>query len=153
MGYTHYWYYTSKPTDKDGMKEVKRELLKLKKILPEFSESAGGYFKEHPITLKNWEGKGLPEILDDEIAFNGDSSKGLDHESFVFKIGEGKERAFNFCKTARKPYDFFVCLALLSMTNNIEGVEISTDGSEEDWMPAINFYEQHIGKLKAVEIW
>jgi len=153
MGYTHYWYYTSKPNDTDGMKEVKRELLMLKKILPEFSKSAGGYFKEHPITLRNWEGKGLPEILDDEVAFNGDSSKGLDHESFVFKIEEGHERKFHFCKTARKPYDFFVCLVMLSMVNNLEGIEISTDGEEEDWQHAIDFYEQHIGKLKAVEIW
>jgi hypothetical protein len=152
MGYTHYWYYTSKPTDKDNMKEVKRELLILKKILPEFSESAGGYYTDS-ILIKNWEGKGLPEILDDEIAFNGDDSKGLSHESFVFKISEGKERAFNFCKTARKPYDFFVCLALLSMVKNLEGIEISTDGDEQDWQPAIDFYEQHIGKIKLMEIW
>lgn len=153
MGYTHYFYYTSKPTDNDGMKEVKRELLILKKILPEFSESAGGYFKEHPITLKNWDGKGLPEITDTEIAFNGDASKGLDHESFVFEINQDSVRKFHFTKTARKPYDFFVCLAMLSLVNNLEGIEISTDGVEEDWVPAINFYEQHIGKLKAVEIW
>ena len=153
MGYTHYWYYTSKPTDTDGMKEVKRELLILKKLLPENTETAGGYFSDEPLIIKNWEGKGYPEILDDEVAFNGDASRGHDHESFVFKIEEGHERKFHFCKTARKPYDFFVCLALLSMVKNLEGIEISTDGDEQDWQPAINFYEQHIGKIKLMEIW
>lgn len=153
MGYTHYWYYTSKPNDTDGMKEVKRELLMLKKILPQTTETAGGYFSDEPLIIKNWEGKGYPEILDDEVAFNGDASRGHDHESFVFKIEEGQERKFHFTKTARKPYDFFVCLALLSMVKNLEGIEISTDGDEQDWQPAINFYEEHIGKIKLMEIW
>ena len=153
MGYTHYWYYTSKQTDTDGMKEVKRELLLLKRILPQTTETAGGYFSDEPLIIKNWEGKGYPEILDNEVAFNGDASRGHDHESFVFKIEEGQNRKFSFCKTARKPYDFFVCLALLSMVKNLEGIEISTDGDEQDWQPAINFYEQHIGKIKLVEIW
>jgi len=153
MGYTHYWRYTSKPTDKDNMKEVKRELLILKKILPQTSKTAGGYFSDGPLIIKSWNGKGLPEILDDEVAFNGDASRGHDHESFVFKIEEGKEDTFNFCKTARKPYDFFVCLALLSMVNNLEGIEVSSDGGEDDWQPAINFYEENIRKLKVLEIW
>ena len=135
------------------MKEVKRELLILKKLLPENTETAGGYVSDEPWIIKNWEGKGYPEILDNEVAFNGDASRGHDHESFVFKIEEGKERKFHFCKTARKPYDFFVCLALLSMMKNLEGIEISTDGEEEDWQPAINFYEKHIGKIKLMEIW
>ena len=54
MGYTHYWYYTSKPTDTDGMKEVKRELLILKKLLPQNTETAGGYFSDEPLIIKNW---------------------------------------------------------------------------------------------------
>ena len=41
----------------------------------------------------------------DVIAINGDGEKGLDHETLFF---DDKETGFNFCKTARKPYDYAV---------------------------------------------
>jgi hypothetical protein len=145
MGYTHYWNYTTQVGDTKNFKEVKRELLMMKKKLPEFSQTAGGYHHEHPITLRNWEGKGLPEINDTEIAFNGDGKKGLDHESFVFEFKEESLR-FGFCKTARKPYDMFVCLSLISLGNHLEGFNYSSDGELEDWQPAIDFYKEMFGE-------
>lgn len=149
MGYTHYYYYTPKVGDELKMKDVKREILKMKKNLPEFSETAGGNYREHPIKIKNWDGKVLPEITDTIISFNGDGSKGLDHESFVFEPNfNSTEKTFSFCKTARKPYDFFVCVCLLSLSNHLEGIEVSSDGDIEDWQPAIDFYEKEFGQMR-----
>ena len=61
---------------------------------------------------------------------------GLDHESFFLTP---ETTNWNFCKTARKPYDLLVCAVLLS-AYNILGYELSSDGGFEDWQPAIDFY-------------
>ena len=151
MGYTHYYTYKPKVGDDINFKEVLREVKILKRNLPEHSTTAGANYSEYPITLRNGMGKGLPEITEELIRFNGDESKGLDHETFVFKFKE--EEQGDFCKTARKPYDMFVCLCLISLANNLEGFTFSSDGDEEDWEPAFKFYEQHIGENKAQLVW
>ena len=43
----------------------------------------------------------------DEIIFNGNSIGDLDHETFYINKKNDQE-SFNFCKTARKPYDLAV---------------------------------------------
>ena len=118
MGYTHYWDYKPQPGDTLKFKDVLREVLILKKKMPENSETAGGNYSEYPITLRNGAGKGLPTINETEICFNGDGNKGLDHETFIFEFKE--EERGDFCKTARKPYDMFVCLCLIALANNFE---------------------------------
>jgi hypothetical protein len=49
---------------------------------------------------------------------------------------------WNFCKTARKPYDLLVCCALISLANNYpeKVFSFSSDGHFQDWQPAIDFY-------------
>lgn len=151
MGYTHYWNYKPQPGDTLKFKDVLREVLVLKRKLPEQSETAGGHYKEYPITIRNGMGKGQAEINENIIRFNGDGNKGLDHETFVFEFEE--KEIGDFCKTARKPYDMFVCLCLISLANNLSGFEFSSDGDEDDWQPAVDFYEQHIGKFNVEHTW
>lgn len=148
MGYTHYWEYKTPTQDcQKEFKQVRKELRKVMKNLPEFSETGGGSYKDEPIVLKGGIGSGKPVINTKEIWFNGDSSKDLDHETFYFEF-DGSPLAFAFCKTARKPYDFMVCITLLSLRNNVTGFSFSSDGDKEDWEPAIKYYEEHIGELK-----
>ena len=45
-----------------------------------------------------------------EFGFNGIGD--LSHETFALNVGENE---WNFCKTARKPYDLAVCMILLSL--------------------------------------
>ena len=123
----------------------------LKRNLPENSPTAGAHYSEYPVIIRDGLGKGYPEITEEIIRFNGDESKGLDHETFVFEFKE--EDQSDFCKTARKPYDVFVCLCLISLANNLEGFSFSSDGGEDDWQPAFDLYEKHIGKNKAELIW
>ena len=63
----------------------------------------------------------------DEIMFNGMAIKGLDHETFYINKKNDRE-SFNFCKTARKPYDLAVW-HLLYFINNETGAmkKISRD--------------------------
>ena len=90
----------------------------------------------------------LAEINEQIIRFNGDESKGLDHETFVFEFKE--EDQSDFCKTARKPYDVFVCLCLISLANNLEGFTFSSDGDEEDWEQAVQIYGEFNKTFKSL---
>ena len=107
MGYTNYWTNKRAFTD-DEWKRVKDEYEWLKEM-----------------------GQGL--IVDqtpynrDEIVFNGNSIGDLDHETFYINKKNDQE-SFNFCKTARKPYDLAVW-HLLYFINNETGAmkKISRD--------------------------
>lgn len=71
-----------------------------------------------------------PEINDNGISFNGIEDDG--HETFLLtRVGSGR---FNFCKTARKPYDRVV-VAVLCLANFFAPRvwNIDSDGDQEDW--------------------
>lgn len=148
MGYTHYWKQKTVSTNySDQASKVSIEIPILLELMPKYSSSAGGYYKEHPILLKSGDGTGEPEINKAFISFNGDGSKDLDHESFYYEF-EPKPFEFSFCKTARKPYDLAVCLCLLSLANHIDTFEFSSDGGREDWETAIDIYTKyHRGEI------
>lgn len=81
-----------------------------------------------------------PEISNDKIRFNGVGNEG--HETFMIQrvkpknhFNCGNDYYFNFCKTARKPYDLAVGLMLLVANKHASDViRISSDGDwEVDW--------------------
>lgn len=80
--------------------------------------------------IKGGDGTGRPEIGNDRIIFNGDASKGENHETMCLERQGG---GFQFCKTARKPYDRYV-KAVLVVANMIApgALDISCDGDNED---------------------
>jgi hypothetical protein len=120
--------------------------------LPPRSHTAGGHFQQ-PITLKGGDGYGEPTFDKKLVFFNGDGTKtdDLSHESFIFDFDSSHKQDY-FCKTSGKPYDFMVCVCLLALFNRVDDFDFSTDGDREDWQPAIDFYEQHIGKLNPDKI-
>lgn len=89
MGYTRYWKRTEKLIDDYFVNFVK--------AVVDDCEKRG-------IKICGGDGYGKPYIEIDGIYINGNASKGLDHETFYI---DG-EPGFNFCKTARKPYDYAV---------------------------------------------
>ena len=143
MGYTHYWNQKTVATAEQA-KKVYDEIQKLMAALPEVSNSAGGYYNEKPIKLFGWNGTGEPVITENEIAFNGDGSEDLDHETFRIMLNKLNH---DFCKTARKPYDLPVCLCLLSLKNNIPSFSLSSDGGKEDWTEPLEIYRNTIGPV------
>ena len=113
MGYTRYWHRTAKPIDE------------------EFVEFCNEVFKtcaKLGIKLGNSWGVDKPTANTKLIAFNGDAMNDLDHESFILddKIG------FNFCKTARKPYDYAVRTILREALTRGYIKDLSDDGINEE---------------------
>lgn len=113
MGYTRYWNRTAKKFDEEFVKfcnEVFKTCAKL------------------GITICDTWGENEPIVNTNGIAFNGDASKNLDHESCVLD----SEVGFNFCKTARKPYDYAVRTILREAFVRGYIDELSDDGINED---------------------
>ena len=83
MGYTNYWERTEKPITQEFVDEVKQ------------------------IIKESWDlGISIFGIVTlDCIEINGDADCDLDHEAFIL---DNKNFGSNFCKTARKPYDWTV---------------------------------------------
>lgn len=105
-----------------------------------------------------------PKITKELILLNGVEEDS--HESFYLPIKHGEAGyypeghkyqrfGFNFCKTARKPYDIVVCAALLICYHHHKTwLEIGSDGNPEDtnpyeypnaWLPARGLVRDVLG--------
>lgn len=135
MGYTIYWE-CKKAITKDEARLIVQEIRKL--------------INDNSSIIK---------IDIEETEYNNDYAitfNGIDdnsHETFCFKINSEKEKekfGFQFCKTARKPYDTYVKKALLiiqNITNN--KLKISCDG----WNDETEFAEwkDHIRNIQKIK--
>lgn len=151
------------PSHEDYIKRIDKHIKAFGKIaedikkamanLPARSTTAGGCCSEYPIVIKGGMGEGEPEITPTRIWFNGDRSQDLDHETFVIELFTmdtfqsfadiAEKGTFGFCKTARKPYDFLVCVSLMVFKHHLGAdFKVSSDGGLSDWQPAIDFYEK-----------
>ena len=114
MGYTRYWKRTEEPLSKDFLADVNRVI-----------QDAARY----GIAIRGCDGTGLPEIELDRVCFNGNANadKDLSHETFILDDDTG----FNFCKTARKPYDYVVRTVLRIALDYGIVEDVSDDGVNE----------------------
>jgi len=152
MGYTHYWKLPQvSKLDAAKYNAFVKDVKELMTNLPANSESAGGYHEDEDLAIRGGLGVKLPEMNSQHVWFNGDNNKNMDHETFVITADAGDEedsmrwyRGFQFCKTARKPYDLLVCAALLSLEHHFgrRVTQVSSDGDYNDWEPAIKFYRE-----------
>lgn len=135
MGYTHYWrFHRDKMTTEEIRSTFKKVSEEIKDIINKLPQSKD--------ILRGGLGEGEPIINETEIWFNGDEELGDDHETFA--INWKDEKLFDFCKTARKPYDLFVCLTLLSFTEYFPSdvFQLSSDGDAEEWQEAVDIYNK-----------
>ncbi len=110
MGYTHYWTNSStKPSE-----EVKQKFLSFLAAIMQSSQVA----------------QLNPEyITADRVALNGVTEE-LEHESFIADFsGNGK---WDFCKTAKKPYDVVVVASLIALEKLDIIMEWTSDGDPQD---------------------
>jgi len=138
MGYTHYWYYNPSKANSNketSFRKASEEIAKYKTLL----ETRG-------LVVKGSLGEGEAEINDHLIAYNGDGTQGLDHESFYLERDTQSPRnGFAFCKTARKPYDTLVCLSLISLFEAFGDRSVfsyCSDGDEREWSEAYGVYRE-----------
>jgi hypothetical protein len=130
MGYTHYWKFN--PTEKTE-KQFKNVLKDCQLILA----------NKGNIVICGGDGEGEPEITKDVIWLNGDRKNENNYETFYFSPFEQTE--FDFCKTAKKPYDLIVGAILLSLAHRLTGFSFSSDGDfekENEWKPIFKYYEK-----------
>ncbi len=96
-----------------------------------------------PVTLCNGSGDigSDPEFLVGAIAFNGEDNMNDDaHETFWLPKSDTD---FNFCKTARKPYDLIVTAALCAVNHRApHAFRIGSDGDIEDWQDGLEFAQK-----------
>jgi hypothetical protein len=100
-------------------------------------------------------------LIDDlEIIFNGKAKFDQDHETFLLSKNKPKQPdwnkdaiakgyTFQFCKTARKPYDKFVTAILIIADNIAPGaIVITSDGDAGDWQDGLDIGHQYMIGLK-----
>lgn len=141
MGYTHYFTQLGEvpASDFDKIKKEARKLLRTEIAKAETRYEDG---VDSPALIQNGSG-GL-------IRFNGIGSDS--HETFYLDLSENFGM-FNFCKTARKPYDKFVASILISCAFHAPSYfDLSSDGnlSEPEWQDAIDYYSRTLGKDREV---
>lgn len=118
MGYTSYWDPISTPI------AIPKKALNLCREVIDYGH-------EHGVICLESDDNSPPIVSSKMIRFNGIGENG--HETFWWENKAG----FNFCKTARKPYDLYVCAILLILRFYIN-LPISSDGDEE-WIEPIQF--------------
>ena len=138
MGYTHYWYIA----DEIGQDSWDKFLVDFRTILPNFDETL------------DIQGDQKLQHDKDMIYLNGIGE--LSHETFcLLRITQLTARTqrdddngliFNFCKTARKPYDIAVCSALIIAKKHFgESIMISSDGDNEEWQESKALCQKILG--------
>jgi NOL1/NOP2/fmu family ribosome biogenesis protein len=125
MGYTHYW------TIKEELTPAQfKEWTEGIKAIVETATEAG-------IALGNGLGFDAPNIDETLVAFNGVGEGGL--ETFGIKLDD---LGFDFCKTARKPYDAVVTASLIHAKKIFgDAIEVTSDGDWDEWDSGKVLYE------------
>lgn len=139
MGYTHYWYKI--PTI--SCWDFKQFLNDFNKVL---DDNPG---LESLIT-------DYDKTIESSLFFNGIGENA--HETFYFEkkvdVNEGyiqknnDGKIFSFCKTARKPYDIVVCIALIIAKKKFGvDIKVASDGSDEPdmWQEARQVCQNTLG--------
>lgn len=117
MGYTHYFQFKCESINKEKFADAVNLFKKC------FSKVEG-------VKLGNGVGNGDPIITPTSVCFNGWAENDEDYETFSLNVNDTE---WNFCKTARQPYDIAVCLCLLCF-KKVFGDEFSysSDGTTRE---------------------
>lgn len=158
MGYTHYWYQKKDFTVeqwsniREGMLAVIVQHCDRKNIV--LAQEYDSPSEPQPTLFGGPKfGPTPPMVNAVQIRFNGWRGEG--HETFLLTRKKPEARPyrtasedhFSFCKTAHKPYDLAVCLALLVCVRHAPDViKISSDGGwDNEWLEARKVFKELFG--------
>ena len=142
MGYTHYYkkpggYILNAATFSNVVELAHKIISACEKDSP----IGGVYYDGEVVEIVGPNGDKSPITSGDMLQFNGKGDNA--HEALI--ISNRKEDlelgSFNFCKTARKPYDIVVTAVLIAFKAYfLAAVTINSDGYIEDWEPGLELY-------------
>lgn len=139
MGYTHYWRFKGKDLPPLEARE------KISNTLQHLYDNRYRLFGDKAVDLavEYDEADSPPENSADAIRFNGRGSQG--HETFAIDWHNPVD--FEFCKTAMKPYDFWVVTTLTLINTELpETLSISSDGDVQEWMMHLDVLKNAVEK-------
>ena len=143
MGYTHYWHEDARP------KEIPEKAVKIIKEIVDKAYKAG-------LIQREYNEKKPPVVTSKEIRFNGVNDDG--HETFYYGVDDKRPNIydgelFDFCKTARKPYDEVVMKVLIVLARYLDGFEIGSDGEfDQEWEETRDFMAKNYGIVTNPEV-
>ena len=143
MGYTHYWKFNSDyEINSEKWKEIINDFNKILDVetnIPENDKYDGTDGMTRLRNILEQDSDQRLEITDKEIRFNGREENDRGHETISLQRKSDKslqdptdkKYIFDFCKTARKPYDIVVCCLLVILKHRLGNmIEISSDGRD-----------------------
>lgn len=141
MGYTHYWH-RKKDFTKEQWESIQKDFLAVSR-----------HCAQNKILLVEEYDRPTPSVCNGTgIQFNGSAGEG--HETFVMTRKKPEpqpwhrgDESFDFCKTARKPYDLAVCLTLLSCSHHApDAIRLGSDGDwDSEWAEARRVFKELFG--------
>lgn len=127
MGYTRYWTRTDKKIDGELIDAVNSIITDC---------------RNRGISIKDGGGNGNPIVNEERIVFNGDADKGLEYETFYITNNEDELNEWQFCKTARRPYDYAV-RQVLEIAERLGFVtKVSSDGDNNEIISDADYLKQ-----------
>lgn len=116
MGFTRYWTVKGNVAS-SVMDAACRDIAEMLR-----EEGAVGSVVAYEADLEN-----LPPVCEQgTVRFNGIGEEG--HETFYFT-----DYGWDFCKTARKPYDLYVAASLMLLKHHFgDAIDIDSDGGNEE---------------------
>lgn len=174
MGYTHYWALKPGCNNPEKFAEAIDLFKKCWEKAPKtftchIWDNEERRYKTKRVRKDNLlfdgDGTGNPTSTKDTLCFNGNAKYCLDHETFRICLADFADTEnswsrkeggsiWDFCKTAEKPYDLAVCLALLSFKEVFgDDFEFSSDGvTRESILDPENIaYWERIGWTPKIE--
>ena len=134
MGYTRYWTQ-QRDFQEDEFAEIGRDVGAILSCAAETASIAICNMAAEPNTR--------PEITPALIGLNGTDDGDLGHEGFVIervrtpREGCAAPLGWNFCKTARKPYDRAVTAVLCYLATVVEAFDVTSDGRGADFLDGL----------------
>lgn len=130
MGYTN--SQQTKGFTDEQWTAITTDVHKMFKALPKKTPAKGTPGDGGRIIQIDDQKGGAPIANEEKIFFNGCGFEDADHETFVLTK---KAQSYEFCKTARKPYDLAVqCTLLIAKHHAPDRITIASDGDPEEWM-------------------
>ncbi len=126
MGYTHYFTFKAPARgDAAAVEELYQSTLKEAQRIVSF-------YQKHATGLDRLSGYSAHTNRYGGLNFNGKQENA--HEPLILREHYKQNEAFNFCKTAQKPYDVVVVAVLCLLKYRLgDLIDVGSDGRALDW--------------------